>query len=105
MITVTILYPKSDGCRFDHDYYAAKHMPMVAATLTGCIGYSIERGLPGPDGSAPPYVAVGRLHFASEEAFRSAFAAHAPQILADIPNYTDAGPIIQLGVVTADELL
>src|SRR5690349_22823221 len=31
MIKVTILYPNSDGKKFNMDYYSNKHMPMVAS--------------------------------------------------------------------------
>jgi hypothetical protein len=33
MISVVILYPKSDDSTFDMDYYTTKHMPMLAAAV------------------------------------------------------------------------
>ena len=30
MIKVSVFYPNQPGAKFDHAYYAEKHMPMVA---------------------------------------------------------------------------
>ena len=35
MVRVTVLYPNESAKRFDHDYYARKHMPMVMERLKG----------------------------------------------------------------------
>jgi len=45
------------------------------------------------------YLAMGDLLFDSVEGFQKAFAAHAPEILADIPNYTNFQPIVQISEV------
>ena len=29
MLVITVMYPGSDGARFDHAYYAETHMPLV----------------------------------------------------------------------------
>jgi uncharacterized protein (TIGR02118 family) len=42
------------------------------------------------------YVAMGHLYFDSTDAFQAAFAPHAQSILADIPNYINTQPIIQV---------
>ena len=33
MISVVILYPKTDDTTFDMDYYTSKHMPMFVSTM------------------------------------------------------------------------
>jgi hypothetical protein len=35
MIRVTVLYPNEPGKRFDHAYFATKHLPMVIERLKG----------------------------------------------------------------------
>jgi len=30
LIRVSVLYPNTEGKRFDHDYYASKHITMIA---------------------------------------------------------------------------
>lgn len=101
MIKVSVLYPNGAGAKFDMDYYVKSHMPMVQKKLGAALkGMSIEEGLGGmPPGSPAPYVAGCGLLFDSVEAFGAAFAAHADSIMADIPNYTNTQPVIQIGLV------
>jgi uncharacterized protein (TIGR02118 family) len=33
MIKVNVMYPYTEGARFDHAYYCDRHMPMVKARL------------------------------------------------------------------------
>ncbi len=101
MIKVSVLYPNSDGCKFDVDYYCNKHMPMVKDLLgEACTGVAVEKGVAGGAPAAPaPFAAAGHLFFESLEAFQKAFQPHAEAILGDIPNYTNVQPVIQIGEV------
>jgi len=98
MIKVTVLYPNAPGARFDLDYYLSRHMPMVRDRCApACRSIGVESGLAGGEpGSAPPYLAIGHLTFDSAAAFQQAFGPHAAEILADVPNYTNTRPIIQI---------
>ena len=92
MVCISVLYANTPGKKFDHDYYAKKHMPMVMDRLksSGMIRYEIDRGLAGgAPGSEPPFVCVGRLYFNTLEEFQQALGTQGPEILKDIPNYTD----------------
>ena len=103
MIRVSVMYPNSDGLRFDMKYYMDKHVPMVGDLLGDALkGASVDAGISGgePDSTAP-YVAMAHLSFDSVDAFQTAFGPHAEKIMADIPNYTDAKPIIQISDVKA----
>ena len=101
MIKLTILYPQREGGRFDHDYYFNTHMPMSIRLLGEALrGVSVERGLSGGlPGSPPPYSAVCHLLFETVEAFLTAFMPHAEVLQGDMPNYTDAEPVIQFSEV------
>ncbi len=101
MIKVSVLYPKTDTTSFDMDYYCNRHMPMVKEKLgDACKNISVEGGLGGgaPD-SPPPYIAMGHLYFDSVDDFQSAFGPHAEEIMADIPNYTNVDPVLQVSEV------
>ena len=101
MIKVSVLYPNSAGARFDMAYYTSKHMPMVQKKVSTCKGIAAEKGVAGGSpGSAPTYIAIGHLLFDSVEAFQSGFGPHAAEILADIPNYTNTQPVIQISEIT-----
>ena len=104
MIKVSVMYPNSDGARFDHAYYRDKHMPMVKDRLgPACLYYSVEKGLGGAAPGAPAtYVASCQLAFDSLESFQAAFALHANEIMGDIPNYTDVAPVIQINEVVVE---
>jgi uncharacterized protein (TIGR02118 family) len=101
MIKVSVFYPNSPGARFDMAYYTTKHMPMVQKKVSTCKGIAAEQGVGGgAPGSPPTYIAIGHLLFDSVEAFQSGFGPHAPEILADVPNYTNTQPVIQISEIT-----
>lgn len=56
------------------------------------------RGGPAP-GSPPIYHVMTHLLIDSVEAFQGAFGPHAKDIMADVPNYTDITPVIQISEV------
>ena len=98
MIKVSVLYPKTDSSSFVMDYYCNSHIPMVREKLGAALkNVAVDGGLGGgaPD-SPPPYAAIGHLYFDSVDDFQSSFGPHAEAIMADIPNYTDVEPVIQV---------
>jgi uncharacterized protein (TIGR02118 family) len=101
VIKVSVLYPNTAGCKFDMGYYLAKHMPMVQQKLgAACKRMAVEEGIAGGAPGAPAtYVAMGHLYFDTTDAFQAAFAPHAQAIMADIPNYTNIQPTIQISEV------
>jgi uncharacterized protein (TIGR02118 family) len=101
MIKVSVFYPAGESKKFDMDYYCKSHMPMVQQKLgAACKSMAVEQGLGGGAPGAPPtYAAMGHLYFDSVAAFEAAFASHAATIMADIPNYTDIQPVIQISEV------
>jgi len=101
VIKISVLYPHQDGSRFDMDYYCNRHIPMVIQKLgAACKGVSVQQGLSGMmPGSPAPFAVSADLLFESVEAFQSAFAPHAADIMDDIPRYTSIQPIIQIGEV------
>lgn len=101
MIKVSVFYPNTENCKFDIDYYCHSHMPMVRDLLgDACKGVAVDKGIAGGEaGSRPIYAAIGHLFFETVEAFQAAFGPHAKEIIADIPNYTNVEPSIQISVV------
>lgn len=101
MIRVSVLYPHKDGYRFDHDYYANKHIPMVKEKLGSSL---VENGIDTGVGTAvpgepAPFVSIGWLTFNTVEDFGASFGPHADEIMADIANYTDIEPQIQISEI------
>ena len=99
MIRVTVMYPNQAGNTFDMEYYCKTHMPM-AQRLLGATAVSAELGIGGGSpGSAAPYIAIAHLLFESLEGFQKAFMTNGQQLIADIPNYTNATPVFQISEV------
>lgn len=89
MIRLSVLYPKTDGASFDHDYYANKHVPLACATW-GVEGAQIDKGIDGP------YVAAVHFTFDSLEALGAAMGNPATgEVIADVANYTTIQPVMQ----------
>jgi len=101
MIKVSVFYSNTEGSKFDMNYYCNSHIPMVRQKLgAACKGASVEQGIAGATpGSPPAFVAMGHLYFDSAQAFQTAFGPHAEAIMADIPNYTNIQPTIQISDV------
>ncbi len=101
MIKVSVMYPHTEGARFDMNYYLNRHIPLVQRLLGGTLkGASVDQGIAGEEpGSAAPFLAIGHLLFESLEAFQTAFGPHAEAIMADIPNYTNSEPTLQISEV------
>jgi uncharacterized protein (TIGR02118 family) len=101
MVKVSVMYPNGAGAKFDMAYYLSSHMPMVRQKLGAALkGMAVEEGLGGPQPGTPAtYLAMGHLVFDSVDAFGAAFTAHAQSIMADIPNYTNTQPVIQVSQI------
>ncbi len=101
MIRVSVLYLRNEGKTFDIDYYAKKHMALVHEKMDGLGLKSVEvdRGLTGLSHSESPFFAIGYLIFESLEAFTAAFEEAGHALLADMPNYTNVDPIVQISEI------
>ncbi|RPI07737.1 MAG: EthD family reductase [Actinobacteria bacterium] len=89
MIRLSVLYPKTEGASFDHDYYRDKHVPLACKTF-GLASAEIDKGLDGP------YVAAVHFKFDSMEAVGAAMgSAGIGDVMADIKNYTTIQPVMQ----------
>ena len=101
MIKVSVMYPKGEGKNFDMDYYCSKHIPLVGGLLGDSIkAATVEKGLGGgaPDSPAT-FAAMGNLYFDSIDSFQSAFGPKSGTIMADLPNFTNIEPVIQISEV------
>ena len=101
MIRVTVLFPKTNDSNFDMEYYLSKHVPMTTAKLQS-LGIPVEAQVDETLGSIPPgepatYAAIGYLLFEKMEDLQKGLAAHGAEIMADIPNFTNVQPEIQIG--------
>jgi uncharacterized protein (TIGR02118 family) len=101
MIRVGVFYPNSEGAKFDMGYYLQKHLPMVKQKVGEALkSVTVEQGVSGGiPGSPMTYIAIGHLVFDSVEAFQASFFPHSGEITADVSNYTNVQPVVQISEV------
>lgn len=103
MITVSVLYPATDGAPFDHDYYRSKHIPLLREKLGAALkGTRIERGVGDGMGGPPPFVAAVHMTFDSVDAFGAAMMPVAGEVIGDVANYTTIAPVMLVSEVVED---
>jgi uncharacterized protein (TIGR02118 family) len=93
VIRLSVLYPKTEGATFDHDYYRDHHVPLAVNTW-GVERFEIDKGIDGP------YEAAVHFFFDSMEAMGTAMAVEGTQAVRDdVANYTTITPQRQLAEV------
>ena len=101
MIRVTALYRNSEGSRFDFDYYLNTHMQLARERLAdfGMGRLEVEKGVEAMDGERPAYICIAHVEFSDMDDVRRGLQEHADELLADVPNYTDIEPEVQISEV------
>jgi uncharacterized protein (TIGR02118 family) len=93
MIRLSVLYPTAEGYTFDHDYYRDRHVPLALQTW-GLAGAEIDKGVDGP------YIAAVHFRFDSLEAMTAALSLEGTaQVTADVTNYTNITPVMQISEI------
>jgi uncharacterized protein (TIGR02118 family) len=99
MIKLSVMYPNGEGATFDMDYYCANHIRFVRQSLGAALkGIAVDQGIAQP-GSPAPFLAMGHLMFDSMLDLQSALDVHGPKLMADIPNYANTRPTIQISEI------
>ncbi len=94
---ITVLYANTPGVTFDFDYYREHHAALIRRLYgEGIARIELRRGAATPDGKPVPYVAVINIWIGSQRAFDEAAAKHAATLIADVPNFTNSMPQIQI---------
>ena len=100
-VSLQVLYPTHDGTTFDHDYYVAKHMPIVDEHMGPHIeSVLIVKGLAGGPDVPPGFHAIATMTFKDQAALEAGLGAAGPA-LADIPNFFSGQPQMLIGEVQA----
>lgn len=95
MIRLSVLYPRTEGATFDHDYYRSSHVPLCVSTW-GLDGAQIDKGLDGP------YEAAVHFTFESLEAMGAAMGQPGTgEVMEDIANYTTITPVMQTSEIVS----
>ena len=97
-ITLTVMYPNTPGSKFDMDYYLESHTDLVGKLWGGnIISARAVKGIGTPDPDTPaPYQVIAIIEIESLDVLHQLMEQHAEEVMADIPNFTDTEPIIQI---------
>lgn len=102
MIVVSVLYPRTDNARFDHNYYREHHLALIIRVYGSRLKHfaalqMLDEQL---DGSPSAHVAAAHFMFATTQEFLDAFDEHRDEIVADIEKFTDIQPVIEISDVS-----
>lgn len=98
MICVAVIYPNAAGVKFDINYYRYQHLPLVRECYGpfGLSGLEMDEALSKQGKNAAPYLAIAYMLFSSIEEFMGAYKEVGEKVMADISNFTDIEPVIQI---------
>jgi uncharacterized protein (TIGR02118 family) len=102
MIRVSFFYPNTPESSFDLDYFLNQHLPKVEAALKpeGLTRMEIDRGIGTPNPETPlQYAVIEHLLFNNFEEMQCALGTHSPELMADMPNFTNVKPVVQINSV------
>ncbi len=105
-ILISAIYPNEAGSRFDAAYYRDRHTPFALDLLAphGLTGLRTTTGRAAIYGSPPPFWAISELRFASRQAFDDALGLCGEALFADVRNFTDVAPLLQVSSLGHDTI-
>jgi uncharacterized protein (TIGR02118 family) len=92
---LTILYPNSDGVRWDVEYYRTHHMPLIMKLYgkEAIKRFELRKGATGQTGGAPTYIGSVNIYINDQAAFDAAGKQHGPTLVKDVPHFSSVMPI------------
>lgn len=98
---LTILYPNTEGMRWDIDYYAGRragkegHMALIMRLYgnAAIARFELRQGDRGPaPGSKAAFIGSIGIYIANQAAFDAAGKQHGPTLVQDVPNFSSVNP-------------
>ncbi len=91
---LTILYPNSDGAKWDIDYYRANHMTLIMRLYgTKAIKrFELRKGDKNMAGAKPEFIGTVNIYIQDQKAFDEAGKQHGQTLRNDVPNFSSVFP-------------
>jgi uncharacterized protein (TIGR02118 family) len=92
---LTILYPNSEGVKWDVDYYKKGHMPLIMKLYgeKAIKRFELRKGDAGmAPGSKADFVGSVNIYIADQAAFDAAGKQHGQTLVKDVPNFSSVMP-------------
>ena len=92
---LTILYPNSEGVRWDVEYYRSHHMPLIMRLYgkEAIKRFELRKGSSGQTGGVPAYIGTVNIYINDQKAFDAAGAEHGKTLVADVPHFSSVMPV------------
>jgi uncharacterized protein (TIGR02118 family) len=92
---LTILYPNSDGVKWDVDYYRTGHMPLIMKLYgeKAIKRFELRKGDKNMAGGKPDYVGTVNIYIADQKAFEEAGKKHGQTLRDDVPHFSSVMPV------------
>ena len=97
MLHVMIMYPRSEGKKFDSEYYRNNHIPFLKEKLEP-LKTEIETGS-ATMGMESPYLAVTHMLFKSIQHLAGKYFFSAHDLTEDQDKFTNIKPVFQVGEI------
>jgi uncharacterized protein (TIGR02118 family) len=97
MAILSVLYPRSEGSHFDHEYYVDTHIPMVQDRWSdmGFQSVQLVRGTAALDSTAPAFELIALITFTNLDDLKAALGKYGAEVMADVPNFTNIQALLQ----------
>jgi uncharacterized protein (TIGR02118 family) len=91
---LTILYPNSEGVRWDVDYYRTGHMPLIMRLYgTAAIKrFELRKGDTDMAGGKPAYIGTVNIYIQDQKVFDEAGKKHGKTLVEDVPHFSSVMP-------------
>lgn len=101
MIKFSVLFPYTQGKRFNMPYYYDVHIPLIKKLIgSQCLTMAVEQGIADAlPGTKAAYLVMNHFYFRTLNDFHSSFGHHVATIMGDVINFTDSPPVIQISEV------
>jgi len=92
---LTILYPNSEGVRWDVEYYRTHHMPLIMRLYgpEAIKRFELRKGDTSQNGGKPPYIGSVNIYINEQKAFDAAGKAHGEELVKDVPHFSSVQPL------------
>jgi uncharacterized protein (TIGR02118 family) len=92
---LTILYPNSEGVRWDVDYYRTGHMPLIMKLYTtkAIKRFELRKGDASMAGGKPDFIGSVNIYIEQQAVFDAAGKQHGKTLVDDVPHFSSVMPI------------
>ena len=91
---LTILYPNSEGVRWDVDYYRTGHMPLIMRLygLKAIKRFELRKGDANMAGAKPDFIGTVNIYIEDQQVFAEAGKQHGKTLVEDVPHFSSVMP-------------